>query len=154
MPVYYGGYYSGFDAPAPAYGNGYDAPPQQQGYNNEPGYGDPSQSPIVIINQNYRPDNPNPVMRDYSNDASIRRYEPTPRPSDQPVAQDAPPTIYLIAMRDHTIFPTLAYWVEGDTLHYVTVQGSHNKASLDLVDRAFSEQINRERNLDFHLPAK
>ena len=153
VPVYYGGYYMGFEAPQAAYGYGtgygYDAP-QQQGY--DPGYADPNQSPIVIVNQNYRPDNVNPVTRDYSNDTTLRKYETPTHPYDQPPVQDAPPTIYLIAMRDHTIFPTLAYWVEGDTLNYVTTEGSHNRISLDLVDREFSRQLNDERKVEFKLP--
>jgi len=159
VPVYYGGYYSGFDAPPPAYGYGpgngygYDTSQQQPNYNGDPGYADPSQSPIVIINQNYRPDNVNPVVRDYSNDSSVRKYESPTHPYDQPAAQDAPATIYLIAMRDHTILPALAYWVEGDTLNYITTEGSRNRVTLDLVDREFSRQLNDERKVEFKLPA-
>jgi hypothetical protein len=147
-PVFYGGY-SGYVAPPPAYGYyGEDAPPQ--GYAQPaPGYyqsgnGDPNQSPVVIINQNYRPDTANPVLHDYSN---------TTLPPPTSVIQDAPPTIYLIAMTDHTIFPAVAYWVEGDTLNYITTEGSKNRASLSLVDREFSRQLNDERHVEFHLPA-
>ena len=35
--------------------------------------------------------------------------------------------------RDGTVRAAIAYWVDGDTLHYVTTEGSHNRASLDLV---------------------
>jgi len=34
------------------------------------------------------------------------------------------------------------------------VQGVKNSASLDLVDREFSKQINKERKIDFGLPGK
>jgi hypothetical protein len=47
----------------------------------------------------------------------------------------------------------VAYWVDGDTLNYITVQGSKNSASLDLVDREFSQQINKERRVEFGLPS-
>jgi len=155
-PVYYGGYYSGFDAPPPAYGYGYD--PSAQGYaqsapgypyNGDPGYADLNQSPVVIINQNYRPDVPMAPPPD----STVRRYETPTHPYDNQVAApDAPPTIYLVAMKDHTIFPALAYWVEGDTLNYITTEGSHNRATLDLVDREFSRQLNEERHVEFKLP--
>ena len=62
--------------------------------------------------------------------------------------------MFLIALKDHTIFPAIAYWVEGDTLNYITVQGAKNSVSLDLVDRDFSKQINKERKVEFGLPSK
>lgn len=60
-------------------------------------------------------------------------------------------TIYLIAFKDHTIQPAYAYWTEADTLHYVTVQGSHNRATLDLIDKEMSERLNHERSVEFSL---
>ena len=106
--------------------------------------------PVVIINQNFRPDTVNPVMRDYSEtplpESTMRRY-------DQPGVNDDQPTVFLIALKDHTIFPAVAYWVEGDTLNYITTQGSLNRASLELVDREFSKQLNDERHIEFRLPA-
>jgi len=172
-PVIWGSPYLGFgyDSPPPAYyyeGNPY-------AYQTDPGYSPQSQPPVVIINQNYRPDTVTPVLRDYSNgplpDATgMKVYEQPTHPYDNlpagnsPGAQsgnaptnnpndDQPPTIYLIAMKDHTIFPTVAYWVEGDTLHYITTEGSHNRATLALVDRDFSKQLNDERHVEFKLPA-
>lgn len=133
-PVFYGGYYYGYDPSAPAFSQ--PAP----GYDSGPGYAPPP-SPLVILNQNYRPEVVNPVIRDYTN---------TPLP--QAAAHDDQPTIYLIAMKDHTIFATVAYWVQGDMLNYVTAEGSHNRASLDLVDRELSKQLNDERHVEFKLP--
>ena len=46
-----------------------------------------------------------------------------------------------------------AYWVTGATLHYVTLQHEQKQAPLDLVDRALSYRLNRERHVDFQLPA-
>jgi hypothetical protein len=164
-PAYVGGgYYSGYVAPPAGYGYGYDpsygAYPPGAGYYSDPGYAapgygpgygppgytDPSQQPpVVIVNPNYRPDSVNPVLRDYSNTPLPPAAAQTPPPDDQP-------TIYLIAMKDHTIFPALAYWVEGDTLNYITSEGARNRASLALVDRDFSKQLNDERNVEFKLP--
>jgi len=63
------------------------------------------------------------------------------------------PTIYLIAFKEDQIRAALAYWVENGTLYYVTRQGKREQAPLDSLDREFSEQLNRERGLEFRLPA-
>jgi len=109
-----------------------------------------TQPPVVIINQYFRPDSANPVIRDYSN---VPLPEAGPQFETQSQATESQ-VMFLIAMKDHTIFPAVAYWVEGDTLNYITVQGNKNSASLDLVDREFSQQINKERKVEFGLPSK
>jgi hypothetical protein len=148
-PVFYGGgYYP------------YDAPPAPEASVLPPDYGMPGipqQAPVVIINQNFRPDVVNPVLRDYSNvplpEAIPQQPEPPPQTQPQAVApRDDSPTIYLIAMKDRTIFATVAYWVDGETLNYVTRDGSLNHATLGLVDRDFSKQLNDERHVEFKLP--
>lgn len=149
-PVYYGGYYYGYDAPAaPAPEYGYD--PNAYAYDPNAA-GQPS--PVVIINQNFRPETATPVIHDYSN---VQLPPPANQPQDQSANQapapDSSSIIFLIAMKDHTIYPALAYWVENNTLNYITTQGVHNSASLDLVDRDFSSQLNSERHIDFALPA-
>jgi hypothetical protein len=136
VPAYYGdsGYYGdSSQAPTAMY-------PQQQG------------APQVIINQNFAPQTARPVVREYvpDSDGGIRVYEPSSRVSSAPPAAENP--TYLIAFNDHTIYAALAYWVEGETLHYVTNQNTHNQVSLDLVDRDLSDRLNRERNVDFRLP--
>ena len=124
VPVYYGGYYYEPQQPAPAY--------------EDPGsYAAPSQAPVVIINQTPRSDVPVYRAPSYAEEA--------PRP-------DPPPTIYLIAMSDHTILPAIAYWVDGDTLAYITPEGNQNRISMALVDRDFSKQLNDDRHVEFKLP--
>jgi hypothetical protein len=161
-PVYYGGYYVPYAGYG--YGNGYDtAPAAAYGYdpNQDPNYAyDPNSQPgpAVLINRNYAPDTVTPVLRDYTN-------TPLPEPgpdyqgpganqtNSQPVVTDGSQVIFLIAMKDHTIFPAVAYWIEGgDTLNYITTQGVHNRATLDLVDRDFSKLLNDQRRVDFALP--
>ena len=56
-------------------------------------------------------------------------------------------------MQDHSIRPVIAYWVQGDSLHYVSVEGVLDQVSLALVNRDFSKQLNAERNVPFSLPA-
>lgn len=137
---YYGGYYYG-DQGGQAAANY----PQQQ-----------YMGPQVIINQSFAPDVARPVVREYVPDASggIRIYGPQSSASEPaaPVAEENP--TFLIAFKDHTIYASIAYWVEGDTLHYVTNQNTHNQVSLDLVDRELSDRLNRERQVDFRLPPR
>jgi len=147
-PVFYGGNYYDYDAPpAPV------APYSQAAYQSQ-GYDQMTQPPVVIINQYFTPDVANPVLRDYSN---VPLPEPAPQAAnagDAAVNTSDQQVMFLIAMKDHTIYPAVAYWVEGDTLNYITVQGVKNSASLDLVDREFSKQINKERKVEFGLPSK
>ncbi|MEQ1949289.1 MAG: hypothetical protein ABL995_19000 [Bryobacteraceae bacterium] len=116
-----------------------------------------SATPTVIINQNFQPEAVHPVLHDYTN---VQLPEPgrsaTPpgdvRPTPQATGGSTNATIYLIAMKDHTIYPALAYWVENDTLHYVTMNGAPNRVSLSLVDRDLSIRLNDERGLPFRVP--
>src|SRR5437016_10151193 len=65
-PVIWGpSYFGGYDAPPPAYY------PQDPGYPAGAyagyGYAPQAQPPVVIINQNFRPDTANPALHDYTN---------------------------------------------------------------------------------------
>jgi hypothetical protein len=119
-----GGYYSGY-APAPA-----------------STYVD--QQPVAYVNQDFRPDAVNPSLVDYSN-------VPLPEPDDSGLADDQP-TIFLIALTDHTVVAAIAYWVDGDTLSWISRDAKQNLMSLSLVDRDFSKQLNDERHVEFKLP--
>ena len=68
---------------------------------------------------------------------------------------DSGPTAsrYLIAFKDHSILSAVAYWVEGDTLHYFTDGSTHNQVSLSLVDRDLTKRLNEESGLKVNLPA-
>jgi hypothetical protein len=166
-PVFYGGYY-GYDPSAGGYANG-PGPGYGAGYG--PGYADDgSQSgpglPSVVINQNFVPPQANPQVRDYTGDqppqqqdqSGLKLYQAPPSHpyADAAAAQRAPssdqPTIYLIALRDHTIVQALGYWMEGSTLHYVSAEHTLNQLSIDLVDRDLSQRLNDERGMDFRLP--
>jgi hypothetical protein len=90
----------------------------------------------VVISQNISPTPPPP--------AQVREYPPR--------EQEYRETIYLIAHRDHRIEAAVAYWVEGDILHYVTRAHERKQVPLDEIDRAFTEQLNRDRRVPFRLP--
>jgi hypothetical protein len=134
-PVYIGGYY---DTP-------YISQQPDTGYA-------PAQPNVTVVMS--PPQTATPVIINNYYGASA----PTPDlTQSQPVADDATPATepahYLIAFQDHTIYAATAYWVDGDTLHYFTSGNTHNQVSLSLVDRAFTERLNKEAGVDVKLPA-
>jgi hypothetical protein len=153
VPVYVGGY---------GYGGGYgyyDQQPQPQP--NITVVNTPQPAPSVIINQGYVPDRAQPVMRDYPGNSELNAYQaPVPshpepvKPAPARADNDDAPTVYLIALKDGTVYSAYAYWLEADTLHYITTRHSHNKASLPLVDESLSLQLNRERAVEFKLKGR
>ena len=52
---------------------------------------------------------------------------------------------YLIPFKDHTIYSAVAFWINGDTLHYVTAGNVHNQVSLSLIDRDLMQRLNTPR---------
>jgi hypothetical protein len=60
---------------------------------------------------------------------------------------------FLLAFKDRTIYSVIAYWTDGDTLHYFTPGNVHNQVSMSLIDRELTERLNRELGIDFKLPA-
>ena len=138
-PVYIGGYYS---VPyISQYGYGQTDPnaaaqPQQNITVVVP---PPQPVTPVVINYNYGPPAPNPNA-----DAANGQAPQADQDANEPAH-------YLIAMKDHTIYVTTAYWVDGDTLHYFTAGNVHNQASVSLVDRDFTERLNKEAGVDVDL---
>jgi hypothetical protein len=136
-PVYIGGY---------GYGYGY-APAQPDQPVSDSGGGAQPAPPPVVINQYFgQPpagDAPPP-----ESGASNYHYYQAPA-NDNPVPSDA--SYYLIAFKDHTVYSAVAYYTEGDTLHYFTSGNVHNQVSLSLVDRQLTEQLNRQRNVEVRL---
>ena len=132
----FAGYYSTY-APAPyAYDNSYA-----------------DQTPVAIVNPNFQPDTANPTIVDYSNVLLPQPGPSTEEPSvDENGMRDDQPTIFLIALKDHSILAAIAYWADGDTLNWVSQDAKQNRISLSLVDRAFSKRLNDERHIEFKLP--
>jgi hypothetical protein len=118
------------------------------------GYGYADQSPVAVVNPNFQADGGNQTIVDYSN-------IPLPAPAapdndaadaDSGTLRDDQPTVFLIALTDHTVLAAIAYWVDGDTLNWVSRDAKQNHLSVSLVDRAFSKQLNDERHVEFKLP--
>jgi hypothetical protein len=153
-PYYYGygDFGAGYPVPYPVpVGGDYGYPPQQPNVTIVmPPQGQPS-SPVTInqsFGQSAAPATASEAIEPQSSGVTVYQA-PGPAPaatarSDQPV--------FLIALKDATVYPAVGYWVEGDALHYITPQGKHNQVSLGLVDRKTSARLNEGNQMDFHLP--
>ena len=125
---YYSGYGYGYDPYAyNAYGAYYSTPTVTAVY---PQYQQQQAAPAPAPQQT-----PRPVMHEYRDEYGQSRD-----------------VTYLIAFRDGVIRAAVAYWVDGDTLHYVTRDHQERTTPLDSIDRSFSERLNRDQRVPFHLP--
>jgi hypothetical protein len=117
----------------------------------------PQEPNVIVIQQPQAPvaqqPAPQVVINNYA-DPNARPYEPVTTyqaPARPPVSNAPDPAYYLIAFKDNTIYSAVAYWVEGDTLHYITSGNVRNQVSLDLVDTRLTEQLNKDRNVQVRL---
>jgi hypothetical protein len=58
-------------------------------------------------------------------------------------------TVYYLVFRDHLIEPAVGYWVDGETLHYITTRNKHRAVPMDKLDRATTNRLNRNRGVLF-----
>jgi hypothetical protein len=151
-PYYYGGFYGAYCDPffsdCGYYGDygsaGYGYPDSYSAPSPDYGYGSGSASPQVLIISNQTP--PPPVF-----------VQSPPAPSawnSGPAGQGAKyeDQLFLLAMKDGTIRAVLAYWVDGITVHYVTMDHEQKQTPLSSLDHGLSVRLNRERNVTFSLP--
>lgn len=114
----------------------------------------PEQPNVIVIQQPPAPQvQPQVVINNYA-DPNAKPYEPVTTyqaPARPPVETQAAPSYYLIALKDNTIYSAVAYWLEGDTLHYVTSGNVRNQVSLDLVDAPLTEDLNKNRQTPVRL---
>jgi hypothetical protein len=118
----------------------------------------PEQPNVIVIQQppapQVQPQQPQVVINNYA-DPNARPYEPVTTyqaPARAPVQTQADPAYYLIALKDNSIYSAVAYWLENDTLHYVTSGNVRNQVSLDLVDKPLTEDLNKTRQVPVRLP--
>ena len=142
-PIYLGGYYY----PAPYYA------PTDSSYA-DPSAGAPAPSNVTVVMPPQQPVTPVVINYNYGSAPPPQPDQTADRgPASAPDDNSSGPSHYLIAFKDHTIYAATAYWVDGDTLHYFTEGNVHNQASLALVDREFTERLNKEAGLVVRLPA-
>jgi hypothetical protein len=160
IPYYVGGGYGYGNGYGNGYGEGEQPPPPQTVVVQQP-------APPVIINQYYSPEVAHPVMREYSDlpapirrepeeskDSNVKVYPPPARqPAPERPAQrdDEKPNITLLAFKDGAIIAAIGYWVQDGELHYITAQYAKRTVPAASLDKDLTEQLNRERNVDFRL---
>lgn len=128
LPIYTGGFY--------------DNP-----YLPDPGALPPPQPNTTVI---YPPVQPQMIVIPPPNEGLASSGPPeSDTGAGEPAATE--PEHYLIAFKDRTIYAAVAYWVDGDTLHYFTAGNTHNQVSLSLVDIDLTERLNKESGVDVHL---
>jgi hypothetical protein len=148
-PVFIGGGYDdSYTMQDPGAGPSGVLPPQQQ-------------QPNVTVVYPPQPQRANPVMIQPGQNGDYPTTQRQPGTIyEAPGARDsmddagaAPDSArYLLAFKDHTIYSAIAYWVDGETLHYFTTGNTHNQASISLIDRELTNRLNRELGIDFKLP--
>ena len=128
------------------YGYGEAPPPQQQPANVTVIYPPQQPTPVIVMGNPGAP--PPDVPR-----SSIQDYNPPPAPPADTTAASPDTTYYLLAFKDHSVYSAVGYWVDSDTLHYLTGNNIHNQVSLSLVDRDLTAQLNKGRGVTVNLPA-
>ena len=148
-PDYYDYGYPYYDYSYPAYSSGYSYP-DTAAYGG--GYGYPQQQQPSNVTVVYPPaQGSNQGMYD-----GYGQVVPNPYANGQNAPQGASNSnaspLYLIAMKDHSIQAAAAYWVDGDTLHYVTLDHTEKTVRSADLDRDMTLQLNRERRVPIQLP--
>jgi|HubBroStandDraft_6_1064221.scaffolds.fasta_scaffold132257_1 hypothetical protein len=152
---FYGGYGLGFGYYGygwPYYGGyGYGYPYYDPYYSDPYAYGDPYGYSYGGSPYGGSPYGYNTAPAQPSQPVVVQQY--TTPPAAQPATSYyQAPDFYLIAFSDHTIRAALSYRIQGDQIHWTTREHEEKDAPLSTVDRRFSEQINRDRRVDFRLP--
>jgi len=96
----------------------------------------------------------------YQSQQPVTVYEVPGRPENNGYSETSSPqgnekTIYLIALLGQdNICAAQAYWVTGNTLHFTTLESQARQAPINSIDRALTLRLNRDRHVDFLLPAQ
>jgi hypothetical protein len=78
--------------------------------------------------------------------ASVHEYHPaeTAAAGQQPV--------FTLAMNDGSRHAAILVWVQNGAIYYIDPTGKTEHAPLSTLDRATTERLNQEKNLELHLP--
>jgi hypothetical protein len=88
-----------------------------------------------------KPEIAHPAMHEYKEPAEL---------TSAPAAGGEP--AFTLAMKDGTTHPAILVWVQKGVLHYIDPSGKTVQVPLSTLDRDATQRINREKNLELHLP--
>jgi hypothetical protein len=118
----------------PVFGEGYGA-----------GYAGP---PSIIVLQPIQMALPQPVRPQIARPA-LHEYKEAAEASS--VTGGAQP-MFTLALRDGSRQPAILVWVQEGVVHYIDQTGKTSHIPLDTLDRDTTQRLNREKNLELHLP--
>jgi hypothetical protein len=134
------------------YDSGYAYPP----YDSDAAYASAPQ-PVLFVQQPpsfVQPPEPpvveppgHPVVTDYKWPAAASS------PSARSATSESEPRAFAIVLKDGSTLSAVAVVASDDGLQYVDPDQRHLRISMSQVDRAATLKLNRERNLNLHLPA-
>ena len=78
--------------------------------------------------------------------AAVHEYHPA-----EPAAAGQQP-VFTLAMNDGSRHAAILVWVQNGAIHYIDPTGKTEHAPLSRLDRATTERLNQEKNLELHLP--
>jgi len=109
------------------------------------GYGNGSAPSIIMLQPIQMPVQP-PRPPEIAH-ATVHEYHPaeTATAGQQPV--------FTLAMNDGSRHSAILVWVQNGAIHYIDPAGKTEHAPLSTLDRATTERLNQEKNLELHLPA-
>lgn len=146
-PYYYGYPVYGYAYDPYAYSGGYDPYAYDGGYCSVPA---PQQD--YSYQQGYPPQQQVQAGPPSQQQPQYQEQYPPAETQPQTANEGNRPEFYLIAFTDHTIQAATAYKVEGDQLYWQDRENKEHHTPLSRIDVPFSQQINRDRNVDFQIP--
>lgn len=135
----------------PPYGGGESPPlsPLYQGQPPDPIAPAPYTGPPLRIRLDGQPAPQSPAQRSGGEGC------PVPEIRNSTAVEEVPDRVeFFIALKDHSVRTAVAYWVQDETVHYITPRGSHNLVSISLVDQTLSARLNSGNLVPFTLPAR
>ncbi|MBV8845571.1 MAG: hypothetical protein JO307_22420, partial [Bryobacterales bacterium] len=125
----------------PAIAPGFVAGP---GFATGPGWSDPSDPNYGYVSAGYAPAPSQPPV--------VVNQSIGTGPAPQSSSFYRSPDFYLLAFTDHTIRAAISYRIENGQIYWTSREHEEMQAPLSSVDRRFTEQINRDRRVEFNLP--
>ena len=131
---------------------GWELPPSCQNYGVGPATTEPPPPQVIVV---YPPLAAPPVQANQNIIGNCPSLSPPAVSVPNTPAATSPQwgsPLYLIAQKDGVIRAAQSYRVDGGLVYYVDLDGARKVVPLDRVDRGLTGELNRQRQVEFHLP--